>query len=525
MPKARVHMSKVREVIRLNEIVGLSVRKISRALNVSRPAVDHYLRQARRAGLCWESIEHISDEVLLQRLQHSEENHNDPRYRELVVRIPDIVSRLGNRHVTRQLLWEQYRAECPDGYEYSQFCYHIKIYTSDSEISMHIEHEPGRKLFVDFAGDRPHLTDPKTGLEQPVELFVAVFPASGLVYCEATATQSSDDLIPATRHALEYAGGSPAIIVPDNLKSAVTKPCRYEPDINQQFEDFGRYYGCVVIPARVRKPQDKALVEAAVRLVYTRILAQLVERRFATCDELNEAIWEYLELLNDRKMQKVRVSRRERFEELEAHLLTALPVRPYTIRRFINEVTVQINYHVYFTVDKHYYSVPYQHRRKKVRIAYTERDIEIYHNNIRIASHRRARGKNQYTTTHDHMPRGHEVMSNWTPERLISWAADIGEHTERLVAAVLEDREVPEQAFKSCLGILSLAKKFGPQRLEAAAVRANEYRVVSYKGVRNILERGLDRHSPRAVKQFSLSSHENIRGGAYYADTDNGGGR
>lgn len=523
MPKARIAMSKIREIIRLTEVAGLSIRKTSRALNVSRPAVDHYLKQARMAGLTWSRVETMTDEELLSRLRQTEERQNDPRYVELVRRLPEIVQELGKKHVTRQLLWEEYRRSCPDGYEYSQFCYHLQMYTADTELAMHLEHEPGERLFVDFAGDRPHLSDPVTGKEKPVELFVAVFPASGLIYAEATESQKIEHFMTGVRHSMEYAGGAPRIIVPDNLKAAVTKPDKYEPEVNSTFEDFSAYYGCVVIPARPKKPKDKALVEAAVNVVYNRVLAPLRKQRFATLDEFNDAIAEYLDLLNDREMKKIRMSRRKRFDQLEARHLRPLPQRPYVIRRFVPSATVQPNYHVYFSPDKHYYSVPYRHRRKKVRIAYTDREVEIYHNNERIAVHRRVPGEHQYTTTSDHMPSQHRVMGEWNPRRLLDWAQDIGPQTRKLVASVLKSRDFPEQAFKSCLGILNLTKSYGEQRLEAAAARACRFHITSYKKVKNILERGLDQEPEPAQQNLKLPAHENIRGREFFTSGARGG--
>jgi transposase len=516
MPGARISMSKIREVIRLHEVARMSIRAISRAVEVSRPVVDQYLVQARRAGLRWAQVEEMSDEELLDRLQHSQERIEEPRYVELLKRLPAIVCELGKKHVTRQLVWEEYRRECPDGYEYSQFCYHIQVFTADTEISMHLEHEPGKELFVDFAGDGPHLTDPRTKIERRVELFVAVLPSSGLIYARSLYSQKTEDLIRGTRGAFEYAGGAPTIVVPDNLKSAVTRSDRYEPEINQMFEDFGRYYGCVVIPARPARPRDKALVEAAVNLVYTRVLAPLRNRTFSTLDELNAVIDEYVDLLNDREMKKIRISRRRRFQQIEAQHLKALPVRPYLIRRFIPSVAVQVNYHLYFPVDKHYYSVPYRYRRKKVRVAYTDQEVEIYHNNTRIAAHRRQRAAHQYTTNRDHMPSHHRIVTEWNPQRFLTWASEIGEQTRTLIAAVLAAREVPEQAYKSCLGILSLAKKYGPQRLEAACRRANHFRITTYKSVKGILDRGLDQEALKRPLQIAIPSHENIRGSQYY---------
>lgn len=516
MPKARIHMNKIRDIIRLHQTSNLSKRKISRALNISRPAVDHYLKRATEAQLQWADVKEMDDEELLQRLERSEEKSNDPRYTELKRLLPDIAREMGKKHVTRQLLWEEYRTAHPDGYEYSQFCYHLQMYTADSELAMHLSHEPGEKLFLDFSGDRPTLTDPKTGIERKVELFVSVFPAGSLIYAEAVESQSTEDVVRATRSTFEYAEGSPTTLVPDNMKAAVAEADTYEPEINQTFEDFARYYGCAVIPARPRKPKDKALVEAAVYVVYTRVLAPLRDQKFETLDELNTAIWEKLDLLNERKMKKFDISRRERFEQIEKPLLAPLPSRPYIIRHFLPPATVQKNYHVYFKPDGHYYSVPYRYRKKKVRIAYTADEVEIYLNNTRIAAHRRERRKNGYTTTYDHMPSQHRIVSEWNPQRFLHWASTYGRETKKLISRVIDSREIPEQAYKSCLGILNLSKKYEATRLEAASARANYFGITSAKGMKSILEKGLDSQEPAKGQQLPLPAHENIRGHSYY---------
>jgi transposase len=522
MPKARISMSKIREIIRLNEEAGLSIRQISRALAVSRPVVTEYLKQAENAELKWADVETMSDDELLERLQESETRRHDPRYEVLMNRMPGMLNDLGRRRgrmgvVTRQILWEEYITEHPDGYQYSQFCLHMRMYTEDSEISLHLHHEPGDKMFLDYAGDRPFIVDFKTGIHIPVELYVAVFPSGGLIYTEATISQDTEHTIRCTKHAMEYAGGAPKILVPDNLKAAVDTPSRYEPGINVSFAVFSQYYGCVVIPARVRKPKDKALAEAAVRLVYTRVLAPLRNRTFTTVDELNTAIWENLDLLNDRPMQKLGISRTERFDSIEKNRLRPLPAEPYEIRLYTKPITVQKNYHVFFPIDKHYYSVPADYRGLKVRISYTHREIEIYHKNVRIAFHRRETVKHQYTTNRDHMTPEHRFHDELGPEKLISWAADIGPETLRCIQAVLDAREVPQQAFNSCLGILNLPKKYSRTRLESACRRANEIGVPTYQNLKRILERGLDISGMESDETArSIPSHGNIRGHAWY---------
>ncbi len=520
MPKARIHMNKIRDIIRLDQTTDLSKRKISRALNISRPAVDHYLQKASEAHITWADVKEMNDEQLLQRLEESEKKSNDPRYTVLKQRLPDIAKELGKKYVTRQLLWEEYKTDHPDGYGYSQFCYHLQMYFADTELAMHLPHEPGEKLFIDFSGYKPILTDIKTGIEREVELFVAIFPAGSLIYAEAVESQAIEDVIRATRSTLEHAEGAPKMIVPDNMKAAVTEADAYEPEINHTFEDFARYYGCAVVPARPHKPKDKALVEAAVYVVYTRVLAPLRNQKFETLDELNTAIWEKLDLLNERKMKKFDTSRKERFDEIEKPLLTPLPSRPYKIRHFIPSATVQKNYHVYFKPDGHYYSVPYRYRKKNVRIAYTAEEVEIYLHNTRIAAHRRERKKNGYTTTYEHMPSQHKIVSEWNPQRFLQWASQCGSETKKLISRVIDSREVPEQAYKSCLGILNLSKKYGDRRLEAASARANYFGINSAKGLKNILVKGLERQELGGERADNVPEHQNIRGGRYYESSE-----
>ena len=520
MPRTRIRMNKVREIIRLHETAGLSIRQISKALGVSRPVVDHYLKLVRYAELRWGEIEPMDDEELLERLEALSVRPGDPRHMDFQKRLPRIVRELGRKHMTRQLLWEEYRSECRDGYGYSQFCYHLQMHLGDSELSMHLEHEPGEKLFVDFAGDRPVLVDPVSGNERPVELFVAVYPAGSLIYAEATADQKVASLVAATRHTFEYAGGSPKSLVPDNLKAAVSISDRYEPQINPTYEDFARYYGCVVVPARPRKPRDKALAEAAVNLVYTRVLARLRNRRFETLEEMNAAIRELVDQLNDRPMQKTGVSRRTRFAQIEAEHLRPLPERPYVLRHFIDEVKVGFNYHLYFPLDKHYYSVPYEYRSKRVRVAFTETEVEIIYNHRRIACHRRERVAHRYTTKADHMPSTHRFVAEWSPERFTSWAAKVGPATEVLIAAVLSSSRVPEQAFRSAMGLLNLAKAVGHPRMEAAARRANRFGITSYHGLKRILDKGLESEPLDGEPAKAVSEHPNIRGPRYYTGGD-----
>ncbi len=515
MPKARIAMNKIREILRLHES-SLSNRMISRALKVSRPVVADYISQAASAGLTWEHVQQLSDEQLIRQLNQRPAVHTQGSNREFFEQLPKICTELGKKHTTRQLLWEEYRAKTPQGYSYTQFCHHIQQFLKNSDLSMHLSYEPGRILFADYAGDRPCIYDRKTGLKRPVELFVANLPCSGLIYTESQESQGLEDFVEGTEHSLLYIQGATAVITPDNLRAAVKSPDPYEPEINETYGHFGQHYGCVVIPARIRKPKDKAMCEAAVNLVYTRIIAPLRHQKFYSIDEFNEAIWEKLEELNNRPMKHINISRRQRFIDVEQPHLLPLPSQRYQMYRFISQVSVQKNYHVYFRPDKHYYSVPYQYRNTKVRIAYTRDTVEIYHKNMRVAVHRRRYTAHQYTTIADHMPSQHRIYAEWTPQRFVSWAQKIGPETTSLIECVITDRPVPEQAFKTCLGILSLEKKFSAQRLEAACKRANSFQLYSYKSLKRILDQQLDQAADPSDSKPATPSHENLRGGAYY---------
>ena len=508
-------MRKIRKIIELHAQGSFSGRMISAAVGVSRPIVAHYISLFERSGLTLEEVAGISDSELEARLCPSP-GAPDPRYQALATELPAMVKQLGRHGVTRQLLWEEYRDSHAEPYSYTQFCFHLQAYAETSELSMHLEHRGGEKLFVDFAGNKPQLTDPKTGAQRACELFVAVFPAGALIYCKAVESQAAEQVVAAVQHTLYYAGGAPQIIVPDNLKAGVTKPDRYEAQINETFQDFASYFGSVVIPARVRRPRDKALVEAAVNLVYQRVLAPLRKHTFSTVDELNEAMAEKLEALNRRPMQRIGICRWERFRSIDLPQLKALPEKPYQLRRF-HQATVGFNYHLYFSPDKHYYSVPWTYRKKKVRIVSNELSVEIYHNHQRIASHRRDRQPGSYSTHPEHMPAHHRAYAEWSPQRFLSWAVKIGPQTKELVAAVLESRPVAEQAFRSCMGIIKLTERYETGRLEAAARRALAYRVLTYHGVRSILEKGLDRQAQPDMLTAQLPEHQNIRGEQYYA--------
>jgi len=506
-------MKKIREIIRLKEKCGLSERKISRALKVSRPVVSQYIIDIATAGLRYDEILNMPDDELLEILERDKKSRSE-KYKKLSEKFEYFAKELKKTGVTVATLWEEYKLENLEVYSYSRFCYHYQVWRNASQISMHIEHKAGDKMFVDFTGKKLKITERFTGKERDAEVFVAVLGASQLTYVEATLSQKKEDWVLANRNALQYMGGVPGAIVPDCLKSAVKNANWYEPDINPEYFDFARHYGTAILPARPGHPKDKALVEGAVRIVYSWIFARLRNSVFYSIEELNEAILEELELYNARPMQRLKKSRRELFEEIEKSELFPLPADAYGLRKY-EKRRVAFNYHVYLKEDKHYYSVPHRYRHERVDIFYTERLVEVFHKNMRIAIHKRDRKINEYTTLSEHMPPNHRWMNDWNPEKFTKWAERIGPAVKDIVKVILDRREHPEQAYRSCLGILNLVKKYGETRLNKACRRTLYYGHYSCKGVRNILKNGLEDIQEETLFD-TLPDHENIRGNQYY---------
>jgi len=522
MPRGRISMEKIREIKRLNES-GLSERAIGRALIISRPVVKEYLDKICAAGFDYATIKNMDDDTLTEIIQDTK-NTTPERYQLLSGKFDYIATELKRPGVTLQRLWEEYRAEHPDGYSYSQFCYHYQLWRNTSDITMHIDHKVGDKMFIDFAGKKLHITDKKTGEITDVEVFVAILAASQYTYVEAVASQQKADFISATQNAFYYFGGVPRTTVPDCLKSAVTNPCKYEPDINPEYSDMASHYQTVIIPARPSRPKDKALVEGTVKIVYNWIYAALRDRIFTNLEELNEAIREELEKYNAKPMQKLGVSRKAHFDHIEKAALLSLPAERYVTRKF-KFLKVHINYHIYLRDDKHHYSVPYRYRAKQVKIIYTDSVVEIFYKNVRIAFHKRNRkSPNGYTTTKEHMPENHRHAKDWNPQRFIDWASKFGQYVETVVSMNLRMRHHPEQAYKTCLGILSLAKKYDKERLNKACKVAIHFQHYSYKGIKNIIENKLENQQLDCFESSTNQckvEHQNIRGNHYYNRKEN----
>ena len=517
MARQRIGMKKLRTVLRLKSTTSMSDRQIARALNLSRPVIQKYWLGFAASGLSYDQIEDIADSALIDAIVKSPTEPNE-RYTDLCHHFSYYVTELKRPGVTLQLLWEEYKQTHPDGFQYSQFCHHFLVWRNDSDVRMHITHKAGDKMFVDYAGNKLSYTERKTGKEVPVEVFVAILGASGLTYAEASPSQEKEHWIRSNERALHYFGGSVDAIVPDNLRSAVSRSDPYDPDINPDYAEFAEYYHTVIIPARVRKARDKALVENAVKLMYQRVYARLRNQVFSSLEELNEAIRVLLEKHNSKPFQRMSISRRELFERSERSKLHPLPREPFPMKTTV-WATVQFNYHVELREDHHYYSVSYLLYKKepktRVKVVYDDRIVSIYYDNVRIVQHMRDRSPNEYTTLPEHMPDHHRAYADWSPERLVHWAESIGTDVAEVIGKVLSSRRHPEQAFKVCMGILSLAKKHGEKRLNRVCKRANHFGTHSLKAIQGMI--AVDQETERQPQLFTrIPDHENIRGSKYY---------
>jgi transposase len=504
-------MRKIEEVLRLKFDKRLSHRAIAKSCGVSTSTVSAYVTHAKAAGLSWPLPAGMTPEQLEARL------YPDRKPSQAKLPQPDwsyIHKELKRKGVTLSLLWMEYRQAHPAGYGYSQFCHRYRAWKRRLKPTMRQRHKAGETLFVDYAGHTVNVVDAETGAVREAQIFVATLGASNYTYAEAQWSQSLPNWIAAQVRALAFLGGAPELIAPDNLKSGVTSPDRYEPDLNPTYLDFAQHYGIAVVPARVRKPRDKAKVEVGVQVVERWILARLRDRTFFSLAELNQAIAALLDELNQREMKHLGQSRRELFEELDRPALAPLPAQPYEYAQW-KKARVHIDYHVAF--EKHLYSVPYTLCGKEVSLRATEKVVEVFYQRKRVASHPRSTAKGRFSTHRVHMPPEHRVYSQWSPQRFLRWAGEIGEQTGELISRALDARRHPQQAYRTCLGILGLAKSYSPERLEAACQRANAAGICSYKGVHNILKHKLDQRQLEPAANTPLPPHENIRGEHYYS--------
>jgi transposase len=505
-------MRKIKEVLRLKWSQGLSNRQIAKACGIARPTVGEYLRRAAQAGLAWPLPANLDEATLERQLFPPPPSLPAPARG-----VPDwaqVHQELKRKGITLFLLWQEYRETHPEGYQYSWFCDHYRAWQGKLDVVMRQDHRAGEKLFVDYAGQTMPVVDRGTGEIREAQIFVAVLGASNYTYAEATWTQGLPDWIGSHRRAFAFLGGVPELVVPDNLRAGVSKAHRYEPDTNPTYQDMAAHYGVAVLPTRVRRPRDKAKVEAGVLVVERWILAALRQRTFFSLTELNAAIAGLLEKLNARPFKKLPGCRRAHFEALDKPALKALPAEPYEYAEW-KKARVHIDYHV--AVEGHYYSVPHALIKRQLDVRITQHTVECFHRGQRVASHRRSLHKGRHTTVPAHMTESHRQAGEWTPQRLSSWAAKTGPATEKLITTVLTSRRHPQQAYRSCLGILRLGKAYGDARLEAACRRALILGSHSYKSIESILKHRLDDKPLAEQQELALpEDHDNIRGPSYY---------
>ena len=505
-------MRKVEEVLRLKYSAGLSPRQIAKAVGIGRTTVSEYLARAEAAGIAWplpEGMDAGALERCLFKAPGQAAKHANAQ--------PDFTTvhrELRRKGVTLFLLWQEYRERYPAGYSYSRFCERYGAWKGHLDVVMRQCHRAGEKLFVDYAGQAAEVVDRSTGEIRQAQIFVAVLGASSYTYAEATWTQGLCDWIGSHVRALAFLQGVPEIVVPDNLKSAVSKANRYEPDLNPTYQDFASHYGLAVIPARVRKPRDKAKAEGGVLLVERWILARLRHQQFFSLAALNAAIAEWLKVLNARPFKKLAGSRLSHFEAIDRPALRPLPARPYEFAEW-RKARVAPNIHI--EAEGHYYSVPHTLVKRQLDVRLCATTVEVFHQGRRVAAHVRSFRRGGYSTVKEHMPEAHRRYLDWTPERLLRWGQKIGAATGAVIETILAARRHPQQAFNACFGVLRLANGFGEQRLEAACVRALSIGTVSYKSIASILEKGLDRRPlPEPEQQTLPLEHANLRGSDYY---------
>jgi transposase len=509
-------MRKIKEILRLKHGMGLSVRQVARSCSISAGAACGYLQRAQAANLSWPLPDGLDDaalEALLFPSARQAQYHG--------ATLPDFqrihLELRAHRHLTLALLWQEYKRDHEDGYQYSRFCELYRTWRRKVDVVMRQEHRAGEKMYVDHAGPTISIVDPETGQARAASIFVAVLGASNYTYAEATWTRDLYDWIASHVRALEFFGGSTCAVVPDNWRAGVSKACWYEPDLNPTYADFARHYDTAVLPTRVRKPRDKAKVESAVLLVERWILAALRHQTFVGLAALNRAIRGLLERLNQRKFRKLNTTRAELFERVDRPALKPLPSEPFIFGEW-KKARVNIDYHI--ELERHYYSVPFELRGEQVEARIRAATIEVFHKSRRVAMHARSSVVGRYSTLPEHRPPKHRHYLEWTPERVIDWARKVGPSAAAVAEHILQSRRYPEQGYRACLGLIRLARRYPAERVEAACARALAVNACSYRSVKSILETGLDRQGTEDTKSPEVHSlvHANVRGASYYAE-------
>lgn len=512
MAQKPIAMEQLKQLLQLKSD-GTGIREMARRLGISRNSVRKYLSLLADA----DSDRVTAGELAGKAYGNDAMAHDAQRQQQLITHFQYAAAELGKTGVTRQLLWQEYIEQHPDGYVYSHYCHHLSEHLKNRDLSMHLEYQAGDMIMIDFAGKKQHYIEPSTGERIDCEVFVAILPFSGLIFCLAVASQRTADFITCINAMLRYYAGVVATILCDNLKTAVIRANRYEPVFTDICYQLSEHYGTTFSATRPYSPRDKAMVERAVNIVYTHVYAPLRHREFTSLEALNTAMQEQLNLLNNKPYKNTPYSRWYFYEQQERSLLKTLPSEPFSPKKVVT-LTVQRNYHVQLSEDHRYYSVPYQYVGKKVKVLYDQRVVEVYLDGDRIALHVRKSHNKAYTTLAEHMPPHHQRMQQikgFNREDLLDQAARIGTATVQAATLMLENSIYIEQNYKACFGMLMLQKKYGTARLEAACGRALQGPRINYTMIKNILEHGLDKQLPLLNEQ-PLPSHENIRGKDHY---------
>ena len=500
-------MRHIKDVLRLKLELKHSHQHIAASLGISKGVVAKYVKLADAAGLHWPQIQAMDETALHDRLMGGAPQRASgfvaPDYAQ-------VRQELQRKGMTLMLLWQEHSERHPDGsiHSYSQFCENYRRFAQTLKRSMRQIHRAGEKLFIDYAGPTVALANASRA-----HIFVSALGASGYTFAYATPSETMADWLGATAQALRFYGGCTALIVPDNPRAMIANPDRYEPRANDTVLDFARHYGTSVLPARPRHPQDKAKAESAVQVVERWILMRLRHQRFDSVDEVNEAIAPLLQQLNAKAFQKLPGCRASVFAEIDAPALRALPMQTWELATY-KTVKVHIDSHIAF--EEHYYSVPHALVGRTLEARVTQRIVEVLHRGARVASHVRSAHKGKFTTLPEHLSKAHRAHLQWNPERLIHWGQDIGVATGSLVTRMLSTREHPEHGYRACLGLLSLAKRYGKPRLEAACVIALVLGTTRSGHVRDILANGRDQVAPSTVPEWVSPAHANVRGPEHY---------
>jgi transposase len=503
-------MVKFREILRLHSL-GYNQSDIARSCDIARSTVQDYLNQAKTHSLSYEQLALLSDSDAQQILG---KGHRKSSEKAVKIDFQSVHAELQRKGVTLALLWLEGKERGAWQCSYRGFCRRYRLWGGQHKLSMRQVYKGGDKMFVDYCGPTVPVVDPLSGETIAAQIFVACLGASNYTFAEATPAQTLPHWIGSHQRALVFFGGTPLCIVPDNLKSGITDPCRYEPGVNRSYQDFAEHYGVAVVPARPREPRDKAKVENAVQQVERQVLAPLRHETFASFTALNAAIRVQLERLNQRMMQEYGMSRRALFEQVDQPYLKALPSQPFMFGTW-KQAKVSLDYHI--EVERHYYSVPCRFARQSVMVKITESLIEVFHDAHRIATHERSRVRHSFSTTAEHMPPSHWAYKTQSKEKFLTWAKQIGPYTTAQVQAIFDKREYEEQAFRSIRGIQYLNTTYGSDRLEAACRKANAFGIVGQRRVRSILKSNLESvQLPDETPHVIPMAHENVRGQIYY---------